>query len=145
MLKTVETALRGIIRRHLLADKVLQEVQLDLGYFPGGADPTPKGITEVMKSQKADWKSLIYGTALQRKKALAILKTAYNNIAYKEIINKYFKEENTKHKPTVKTQALLAAVSGSTETALKDVLELQDKLNNYEAKAKAKAKEEELS
>ena len=143
MLKTVETALRGIIRRHLLADKVLQEVQLDLGYFPGGADPTPKGITEVMKSQKADWKSLIYGTALQRKKALAILKTAYNNIAYKEIINKYFKEENTKHKPTVKTQALLAAVSGSTETALKDVLELQDKLNNYEAKAKAKAKEEE--
>ena len=143
MLKTVETALRGVIRRHLLADKVLQEVQQDLGYFPGGVDPTPEGIIEVLKKQKVDWKGLIYGTALQRKRTLAVLKTAYNTIAYEEITDKYWRDESRKHRPTVKTQALLAAVSGSTETALKEVLELQEKLNGYQAKAKAKAKEEE--
>lgn len=142
MLKTVETALRGIIRRHLLADKVLQEVQQDLGYFPGGADPTPDGIIEVLKKEKTDWKGLIYGTALQRKRTLAVLKTAYNTIAYTEITDKYWRDESRKHRPTVKTQALLAAVSGSTETALKEALELQEKLNGYQAKAKAKAKEE---
>jgi len=143
VLKTVETALRGVIRRHLLADKVLQEVQQDLGYFPGGVDPTPEGIIEVLKKQKVDWKGLIYGTALQRKRTLAVLKTAYNTIAYEEITDKYWRDESRKHRPTVKTQALLAAVSGSTETALKEVLELQEKLNGYQAKAKAKAKEEE--
>jgi hypothetical protein len=143
VLKTVETALRGIIRRHLLADKVLQEVQLDLGYFPGGADPNPQGIIEILKKEKTDWKGLIYGTALQRKKTLAVLKAAYNTIAYEEITDKYWRDESRKHGPTVKTQALLAAVSGSTETALKEVLELQEKLNGYQAKAKAKAKEEE--
>jgi hypothetical protein len=114
VLKTVETALRGIIRRHLLADKVLQEVQQDLGYFPGGADPTPEGIIEVLKKEKTDWKGLIYGTALQRKRTLAVLKTAYNTIAYTEITDKYWRDESRKHRPTVKTQALLAAVSGST-------------------------------
>jgi hypothetical protein len=143
VLKTVETALRGIIRRHLLADKVLQEVQQDLGYFPGGVDPTPQGIIEVLKKEKTDWKGLIYGTALQRKRTLAVLKTAYNTIAYDEITDKYWRDESRKHRPTVKTQALLAAVSGSTETALREVLELQEKLNGYQAKAKAKAKEEE--
>jgi hypothetical protein len=122
---------------------VLQEVQQDLGYFPGGVDPTPEGIIEVLKKQKVDWKGLIYGTALQRKRTLAVLKTAYNTIAYEEITDKYWRDESRKHRPTVKTQALLAAVSGSTETALKEVLELQEKLNGYQAKAKAKAKEEE--